>query len=51
MKKTKLQLKDLEVMSFTTSTEKVLGGGSCDCSLPTGHICDLVCTETRPNVC
>jgi hypothetical protein len=47
MKKQRLQLKDLEVISFTTSAQKILGG-SCDCSLHTGRICEKACSDNCP---
>lgn len=46
----KLKLADLAVDSFITG-EKVRGGNyaTCECSLPTGRICEYVCTRpTRP---
>ena len=50
MKKQKLSLEDLKVVSFTTETQKVLGG-SCDCSIGTYpvRICEAACSDPCPS--
>lgn len=50
MKKQKLRLDDLKVVSFTTETQKIQGG-SCACSLPTypQRICDIACSDPCPS--
>ena len=43
----KLKLNDLNLQSFVTDQKELTGGrhASCDCSLPTGRVCELLCSE------
>ena len=47
--KKRMTLKDLKVNSFVTIDGIRAVGGSCDCSLQTGRICDKACSDACPS--
>ena len=46
----RMKLDDLKVDSFVTVSGNQIGAGyaTCDCSLPTGRICEFVCSDACP---